>query len=114
MGRTTIADVAAAHLRARNARAGSVEDEGAWSLGALNADDLYEIYGEWAKATGRPEATSGRSWHERAKAPCRAVMRALAHTNRGKELFEAYGFMSLPGSPLCARLRPGFRQPPRP
>lgn len=110
MARTTIADVAAEHLRTKNARSNARGDDGCWSLGTLDLDDLYEIYDEWVRATGGPEANSGRSWHEKAKAPCRAVMRALAHTKRGKELFEVYGYMRLPGSPICARLKSEARR----
>lgn len=105
--RRAIADVAADHLREKNS--GAVGKEEDWSLSAASPEDLYEIYDEWAKVTGCREAVSGRSWHEKATAPCRSVMRALAHTKRGKELFEVYGSMRLPGSPICARLRREMR-----
>lgn len=103
----SIADVAAAYLAERNLGAG--DEEESWCLSAASPEELYEIYDAWLALAGRTGATAGRSWHERAAAPCRAVMRALAHTKRGVELFAVRGQMHLPGSPVRVSLRPEMR-----
>lgn len=83
------------------------EDGLGWNLD-VGMGCLYDIYDEWMADNGialEHRTRSGRSHSERARAIPRAVMRALKHTRRGKELFDTSRYTTYPGMSggLCVR-----------